>query len=175
MKRAAWVGPVLLTALGLLQMFGDVAGLDAVKGLGAGSGASPAPKVFSAVGGLETYSTRFFIEWEDLDRSARTLELTPEVYARLRGPYNRRNVYGAAIAYGPVLDADPRTRDLFRSVARRAICEDAPLLRELGVVTPVREGSVRVRLEPRPGTDLGDLRRILPSPCEVGDAGKNVP
>src|SRR5438270_9821355 len=99
---------VLLLALGLLQMAGDVLRIPAIKGLGAATAAAPAPKVFSAVRGLETYSTRFFLEWSGADGEAHSLELTPEVYSRLRGPYNRRNVYGAALAYGPVLPEELR-------------------------------------------------------------------
>jgi hypothetical protein len=57
---------VLLLALGLLQMAGDLLRVPALKGLAAATAASPAPKVFSAVRGLETYSTRFFIEWTDI-------------------------------------------------------------------------------------------------------------
>ena len=61
------------------------------------------------------------------------LALTPEVYARLRGPYNRRNVYGAVLAYGPVLATDAAAAAAVRAVARYALCGDAPLLRELGI------------------------------------------
>ena len=166
------VAAACLIAVGLLQMAGDLCeqfvspyyGLR-LKGLGAATAAAPAPKVFSAVRGLETYSTRFFLEWEDVDGEAHSLELTPEVYGRLRGPYNRRNVYGAVLAYGPVLATDERTRPLFESVARYALCGEAPLLRELGIDPAEVAGPVRVRYEPRPGTDLGDLPRVLEAPC----------
>jgi hypothetical protein len=163
---------VALLVLGLLQMSGDLlerAGLPAVgrpvKGIGAASTASPAPKVFSAVRGLETYSTRFYLEWTDQAGRGHELLLTPEVYGHVCGPYNRRNVYGAVLAYGPVLATDPRTEPLFRSVARYALCGDAPLLRELGIDPDEVAGPVRVRYEPRPGTDLGDLPRVLEAPC----------
>jgi hypothetical protein len=156
-----------LLAVGLLQMAGDLvrqtvwapAG-QAIQGLGAATGASPAPKVFSAVRGLETYSTRFFLEWDGTEGQAHSLALTPEVYARVAGPYNRRNVYGAALAYGPVLPAELRD-----PVLRYAVCGQAPLLRELGIDPGQVRGPVRVRLEPLPGTDLGNLPRVLEAPC----------
>jgi hypothetical protein len=163
---------VALLALGLLQMSGDVLermGFGAVgrplKGIGAASTASPAPKVFSAVRGLETFSTRFYLEWTDRAGRAHSLLLTPELYGQVRGPYNRRNVYGAVLAYGPVLATDERTRPLFESVARYALSGAAPLLRELGIDPAEVAGPVRVRYEPRPGTDLGDLPRVLEAPC----------
>ena len=45
--------PVLLLLVGLLQMAGDTLGVPVLRGLGAAWGASPAPKVFSEVRGLE--------------------------------------------------------------------------------------------------------------------------
>ncbi len=159
------LGAIALTALGLLQMLGDLSGLAVLRGLGAATAASPAPRVFSAVDGFETYSTRFFIEWTEPDGSERSVELTSERYARLRGPYNRRNPYGAVVAYGPVLVAGERTRDLFDSVARYAFCGDAPLLAELGLSGAHGARDVRVRLEPLPGSDLGSLPSELVAPC----------
>ncbi len=150
-------GAVFLLVLGFLTMAGDLAGLDLLKGFGAATTASPAPKVFSAVRGYETYSTRFFLEWKDREGREHSLELTPEVYSRIRGPYNRRNVFGAALAYGPVLSTDENAREMFWAASRYALTGEAPVLRELGVVPSTIDGSVRLRFVPLPGTDLGDL------------------
>ena len=163
MKKAA----VFLVVLGLAQMTGDLMERyisepvgQALKGIAAATTASPAPKVFSSVKGLETYSTRFYLEWTDRAGVEHSLRITPEIYARLHGPYNRRNVYGAALAYGPVLPESLR-----EPVMRYALCGDAPLLRELGIDPGDIAGPVRVRYEPLPGTDLGDLTSILEAPC----------
>lgn len=162
MKRTAAAG---LVVVGLLQMSGDLLGVPALKGLGAATAASPAPKVFSAVRGLETYSARFFLEWTDAADRPHALALTPEVYSRLAGRYNRRNVYGAVVAYGPVLATDPRSRPMFEAVAARALCGEAPLLRELGIDPAAVSGHVRVRVEPLPGTDVGKLPTVLEPDC----------
>ena len=161
------VAAACLIAVGLLQMAGDLCerfvSTDVgrpLKGVGAATAASPAPKVFSAVRGQETYSTRFFLEWAGADGEAHSLELTPEVYSHLRGPYNRRNVYGAALAYGPVLPAELR-----EPVLTYAVCGEAPLLRELGIDPAEVRGPVRVRFEPLPGTDLRGLPTLLEAPC----------
>ena len=140
-----------LLALGLMNLTGAMLTIPALKGIGAASGASPAPKVFSAVRGLETYSTRFFIEWTDQSGTEHTLELTPEINARLRGPYNRRNIYGAALAYGPILASHERTRDMFDQVMHYAFCGDAPLLKELGINPQPAVGAFRLRLQPKAG------------------------
>lgn len=134
---------VFLVMLGTAQMLGDLTGFLPLKAIAAATGASPAPKVFSAVQGLETYSTRFFLDLGD-----RRVELTPKLYARIRGPYNRRNVYGAALAYGPVLP-----HQLREPVMRYALC-DGTLLDELGLP---KAHTVAVELEPLPGTSLGEL------------------
>lgn len=154
-----------LLALGLAQIAGDLLGMPRLRGLAAATTASPLPKVFSAVRGLETYSTRFFIEWTDRAGTSHSLELTPQTYKSLRGPYNRRNVFGAVVAFGPLLSSDARTRPMFERVAAYALCGDAPLLRELGVDPATLAGPARVRLEPLPGTDLGDLPTALAPRC----------
>jgi len=159
------IGAALLLFLGVAQIAGDLTGVPALKAVASATGASPAPKVFSAVRGLETYSTRFFIEWNDKSGGPLSVELTPEIYSRLPGPYNRRNVYGAVLAYGPVLSTDARTRPMFDAVARYALCGDAPLLRELDIDTASIARPVRLRLEPRAGADVGNLPLVLEPPC----------
>jgi hypothetical protein len=145
---------VALTILGLAQIAGDLSGFLPLKAVAAATQASPAPKVFSAVQGLETYSTRFYLVWPD-----RRVELTPELYSRIRGPYNRRNVFGAALAYAPVLP--PQLRD---PVTRYALCGDAVLLREL-FGAPASAGPLAIELEPLPGTSLGTLQTRFEVTC----------
>lgn len=142
MTRPYRWAPWALAVVGLSQMAGDVLGWPALRGLAAATGAAPAPKVFGSVAGHETFSARFTLQWDD-GAGRRSLDVTPEVYERLRGPYNRRNAYGAALSYGPVLQADPAVRPMFEDVARHAVCGDAAALHELaGDVGPVRRARV---------------------------------
>jgi hypothetical protein len=157
---------IFLLALGLLQMAGDVFHLPVLKGIGAATGASPAPKVFSSVRGIETFSTRFYIEWTDSVGNFHSWEVTPELYARLRGPYNRRNVYGALLAYGPVLQSDQQTRAMFNSEASYGLCNSAPLLRDLGIDPADVRGRIVIRLQPRAGTNSENLPLLISSPCQ---------
>ncbi|MFY9345264.1 MAG: hypothetical protein WAT39_22430 [Planctomycetota bacterium] len=154
---------LVLLVVGSSQMVGDLCGWRAVKAIGAATLMAPAPRVFSAVRGFETYTTRFFVDWTDAAGGRHSLELVPEVAARLRGPYLRRNVWGAALAYGPVLAAEPASRALLASVLAFGLGGDARLLAELGATA----GSVRdvvVRYEPRPGVSMPDLPLRLPVP-----------
>ena len=144
----------LLVTLGLVQIAGDVLGLDVIRGLGAATGASPAPKVFGSVSGHETFSARFTLEWTTASGTSRSLDVTPAVYTRLDGPYNRRNAYGAALSYGPVLQDDPRASRMFRAVARYGLCGDAPALRELSGET---DGIRHVRAVYHPARDAAPI------------------
>ena len=152
----------MLAVIGFAQMAGDVFHLNAMKAVAAATAASPAPKVFSAVKGLETYSSHFYIESENGEQS---VEITPELYSRLRGPYNRRNVFGAVLAYGPVLVSDSHTQLLFGDISKYALCGDAPLLRELGIPASSVRQPVRVRIEVRPGSKTESLPLMLQVPC----------
>jgi hypothetical protein len=155
----------VLAFLGFAQMAGDIFHLPALKAVAAATAASPAPKVFSAVKGLETFSTRFFIEWDDEIGTTHSVEVTPERYAHVLGPYNRRNVYGAVLAYGPVLESDPRTVALFNAISGYALCGNAPLLRELGLPPDAAERSPRIRLQVPPQAVAPDLPLVLRPKC----------
>jgi hypothetical protein len=157
---------IALLALGMLQMTADLLHLRALKGVAAATAASPAPKVFSSVRGLETYSSRFFVEWTDRSGTFHSLLIRPETTAGLRGPYNRRNVYGAVLAYGPVLQSDPSASLMFEAVSRYALCGDAPLLRELGIPVEEIRGAPRIRIETRSGTQTGNLPLEFEARCK---------
>jgi hypothetical protein len=151
--------------LGLLQMCGDVLGVPALKGIGMATAASPAPRVFTSMRGLETFSTRFYLEWRSRDGAAHSLALTPEAYQHLRGAYNRRNAYGAALAAGPLLATDALTQTMFRAVLSHALCGDTPVLRELGIDSADLDGPPQVRYEPLPGSSMDDLPTALRPNC----------
>jgi len=157
---------VFLLVIGLSQMAGDLLRVPQVKGLAAATGASPAPRVFSSVHGLETFSSDFYIEWKDRNGAAHAVRLTPEMYSRIQGPYNRRNVFGAALSYAPVLAGNPRTRPMYDAVVRYALCGPAPLLREMGIdPTDLSEPPV-VRLVPRADTRFGDAPFLITPSCQ---------
>lgn len=155
MKAKAILVFCFLVGLGSLQMVGDVFGMPRVKALAAATQVSPSMRVFTAHQGYETHAARFSLHWRDPAGRARSLALDPHSYRAVAGPYNRRNVYGAALAYGPILRADPRTRPMQRSVMRYAFCAPGGLRRELGI--PVDAQDLRVQLQPT----RADARRDL--------------
>jgi hypothetical protein len=166
MSRRDFLAAAFLIALGCTQMAGDVLRLPVVKGIGAATSASPAPKVFTAQEGFETYANRFYLEWRDAGGAQKSLELTPEVYAALTGPYNRRNVFGAVFSYAPVLDANPLTRPMFRTVLERSFCGARPPVTEIGLPPDAaRHAAARIRLEPRRAPGRHDFALIQEVRC----------
>ena len=145
----------MLLAFGLLQMAGDLLGLPLLRNIGKASAVAPAPKVFCAVDGYEAYATQFTLDWVDRAGVPHSRPLSADTVERLRGPYNRRNVYGAALAYGPVLPERLRT-----PVLRYGLTGDAPMLREMGM-DPADVRQVWICYEPLPGTTARDYPRRL--------------
>jgi hypothetical protein len=119
--RNAGAGALLL--IGLTQMTGDLLGNRNLKGIGAATAIAPCPKVFCDMDGLEPFASSFTITAKGRDTIS--IPVTPELYSRLTGPYNRRNVYGAAIAGAPRLPEPIR-----ESVFAYAFGSEGPL-REL--------------------------------------------
>jgi hypothetical protein len=122
--RNIMAGALLL--VGLTQMTGDLFGNRILKGLGAATVIAPCPKVFCDMQGLEPFASDFTITTEN--EPVRSFVITPELYSRLKGPYNRRNVYGAAIAAAPRLPEPIR-----RSVFNYAFGSDGPLRHEMAL------------------------------------------
>ena len=155
MKAKQLLAFCFLVGLGSLQMVGDVFDLPSLKGSAAATQVSPAMRVFTAHRGYETHAARFSLHWQDGNGATRSLPLDPHSYRGVGGPYNRRNVYGAALAYGPILRADPRTRPMQESVMRYAFCSPGGLRQELGIPPQARD--LRVGLVPT----RADARRDL--------------
>tara|TARA_R110002073_G_scaffold62581_5_gene156856 strand:- start:1308 stop:1811 length:504 start_codon:yes stop_codon:yes gene_type:complete len=139
---------VLLVTVGCLQAVGDVLGIATLKNLGLASHASPAPRVFTAQQGFETFSSRFFIEYMNKAGETIIVPLDPERYASVRGPYNRRNAYGATLSYGPVLASSEVTADMYFASLEYTFCGESRLLEEVGLPRPSPDKPIVLRVEP---------------------------
>lgn len=135
--------------LGLLQALGFAVGSETLRGFAAMTVASPLPFVFSSFRNLETFAADFEIELTRPNGERVRHRITPELYAKLDGPYNRRNTYGAVLSYGPALVA-PRERALVDAVLRYGLCGRGPLAQRFGEVEPVQRVLVEVRSKTRP-------------------------
>ena len=104
---------------------------------------------------MEGFACEFILRF-DLGGKRCLIPIAPELYARLAGPYNRRNVYGAALAGGPKL---PRV--IWEPIFRHAFAENGPLRRELGIPPEATNIAVIVRSKTR---DVEDEWLLQPSP-----------
>ena len=146
--RWRYAAAAALLVLGSLQMIGYAAGSRALRGLGAASAVSPLPKVFSDVNGLETFASEFVLHYRRSDGARDSVRITPEVYGRLGGPYNRRNVYGAALSYAPRLP-----EPLWTAVYCYGMVPGGPLRRELGFRSDDTGFSITIRTRTRGRSD----------------------
>lgn len=133
-----------LLAIGSVQMVGYVAGSDVLRGLGAATTMAPMPKVFSDVNGLETFASEFTLGYWEPNGTEHSLTITPELYAQLDGPYNRRNVYGAALSYAPRMPAS-----LWTPVFCYGLGKQGPLRREIGMRPEQRDVAITIRTKTR--------------------------
>ena len=118
----------IIGAFASLQMIGHTTGSRTIRGLGIATGIAPYPKVFCEAEGYEPFAANFTISGTNSIGNPVSIPLTAERYAQLDGPYQRRNVYGAALAYAPRLPENLRTH-LFKKV----LSKDSPLSNELNL------------------------------------------
>ncbi len=149
-----------LAFISLFQMAGDLLNQTWMKGLGAAWGASPAPKVFSSSEGLETFSSEFFLIWTDQENTLHRVKLTPQLTKNLKGPYNRRNVYGAILSYGPVLSKNKLMSEAYESILKYAISQNGPLLGELGINRDSILDGITIEVVPKNGKNYSNLELI---------------
>ncbi len=135
---------LLLLMIGFFQMAGYLARLPLLRGLGAASGIAPFPKVFCETDGYEGFAASFLLEGKLPDGSRWEKRLDPETYSRLRGPYQRRNVYGAAFAYAPRLPAPFR-----QALLAEALAPGSAVRKELALPDEISEPAIVIL--PRPG------------------------
>ena len=115
----------LIGGIGCLQIIGYATDSQTIRGLGLISGIAPYPKVFCEADGYEPFAAEFKV----VDSDNTEIPLTAERYSQLDGPYQRRNVYGAALAYAPRLPEDLRNH-LFEKI----LTDDFTLSEELDLV-----------------------------------------
>lgn len=151
---------IVVMGVGLLQMLGHVTGLKFLRGLGLASGISPYPKVFCAVEGYEGFTARFELEGLRDDGAVWRVPLDGERYAQIRGPYNRRNVHGATLAFAPRLPDELRDELLEKALAPGSVLRE-----ELEVPADVRQ--LRVRITPRNGS--GQSAWVFPEEGSPGN------
>ena len=139
---------ITVLVIGSCQMVGYLTDIRLLRGIGLASGVAPFPKVFCEADGYEAFAADFELQGIRPNGSLWTRPLDPNLYARIDGPYNRRNVYGATLAFAPRLPDDLRA-----SLITHALSPDSDLRRELDI--PANLTDLKVIITPRSGEPHG--------------------
>lgn len=142
--REVLVG-VLLAAVGCSQMLAELGHAPRLRAVAAATQLAPLMRVFTAHQGVETFAARFALGYLGASGEWQEVAIDHRNYAVLDGPYNRRNVYGAAFSYAPLLAQNPATAKMWRQVVHYALCEPGSLRAALGLPA-ARQW--RLRLDP---------------------------
>lgn len=134
----------LLLLIGLTSSIGHITNNGKIKGLGFASGASPLPLVFSVYNDIETFSTTFDIEATLLNDTVIQINLNKDNYGLLKGPYNRRNVFGAVFSHGPFFNMDTMIK-LRQRILYYGFCEKRVLIKEFGYDEYVKSVHITVK------------------------------
>lgn len=155
----SWINGTVfaITFLGLFQIIGEFFGLPLIKGIGAASMISPFPKVFCDVKGLETFASSFTLICHLEDGSIWKQQITPQLYQKLEGPYNRRNVYGAALSYAPRLP-----EKVWSTVFCYGLREGGALRKEFQLPANIKSVEVEIKTNTRHRQD----KWVLSPNCE---------
>ncbi len=157
---------LFLITLGTFRPIADLFGLEAVSAVGTALNISPSMKVFTSHNGYETFSSKFFIHLTWNDGLLESHEISHSLYKKLKGPYNRRNVYGAIFSYGPLLITSPYTKPMFDNVTQNGFCKSTRLLDELNINRTNRK-LIKVTIEVQQQTkkQRTDLPKLLEMYC----------
>ena len=131
-----------LLIVGHIGIIGKLVGSETIQGLGVLTTASPLPLVFATFRGVEGFASEFSLNYEVNGESVQ-LKVTPKKYEALRGPYGRRNAYGAAIAGAPMLTG-PTEKPMVDSIHKYGFCRGS-LKKEFGIPESVRNLTILVR------------------------------
>lgn len=132
-------------ALGSTAMLGELIKNPTLKGMALATGAAPYTKVFCAAKtrdgsqSFETFAADFILHYQTPEGGRQQVTITPEIYQKLSGPYQRRNVYGAVLAYGPAM---PEKMQL--ATLSYALQEPGKIPQELGL--PENADGIRVEM-----------------------------
>ena len=146
--RRANLFALALLALGSTQMVGYVVGSARLRELGAATVVAPMPTMFSDMNGVESFASEFTVGYWEPNGTEHFLRITPELYDRLGGPYDRRNVYGAALSRAPRLP-----EAMWTPVLCYALGKTGPLRRELGLKPEHRDLTIAIRTKTRGRSD----------------------
>ena len=134
----------LLIIIGTLHTFGHVNNLPKVKGLAFATVASPLPLVFSAYNGIETFSTNFELDMTLVNGTHIKKLMDNKLYGNLKGPYNRKNVYGVVFSHGPFFNVK-NSLIMREQILQHGLCSPGELAHEFGIFDKLKNVDILIR------------------------------
>jgi hypothetical protein len=113
---------VLLVVVGCFSSIGFIFGMPTLRAVGTVTTMSPLPLVFSTYFRQETFATYFTLDIHTKNGSQIIIPMTRDLYEKIDGPYNKRNVYGAVFSHGPFFRA-PELIDLRHQILHYGFCQ----------------------------------------------------
>ena len=122
---------IAVVSIGLIQMFGYLTGQENIKGLGTLSVSSPLPIVFTKFNGNETFSQKYYLKYTTDTGEIIEKEISKHDFEKMRAPYNLRNVYGYAMAYGPSVKKE-KMLIARNEILNFAFCNNTSSMKKIG-------------------------------------------
>lgn len=135
---------MFLVILGSLSTFAYIKDDDLIRGAAFSTAASPLPLVFTAYNNVETFSLSFDVNFVTKNDSQLHVTMDKEMYNKIQGPYNRRNIFGATLCYGPFFDK-PNMIQMRQQILHWGVCQPGNLIKEFGITDEIKEATFLVR------------------------------
>lgn len=138
---------IILLLIGIMSPLGYILNSPTIKGLGFISTASPLPFVFSSYNSIETFSTEFNLDINMINGSKLNINMDNNLYQSLKGPYNRRNVYGVIFSHGPFF-TDSKLIEIRQQILYWGLCSNSKgngiLAKEFGIYNPIKNVTINI-------------------------------
>jgi sterol desaturase/sphingolipid hydroxylase (fatty acid hydroxylase superfamily) len=134
----------LIMVIGCLHTFGHVFNMPRTKGIAFATTASPLPLVFSTYNGIETFSTSFELDMIFHNGTHIQKTIDNKLYGNLKGPYNRRNMYGVIFSHGPFFNVK-NTLKMREQILHHGLCEPGELAHEFGVCDELKHVTIWIK------------------------------
>jgi len=134
----------ILVIIGCLNTFGYVNNMPKVRGVAFMTVASPLPLVFSVYNGIETFSTMFDLDITFQNDTQIQKTIDHKLYGNMKGPYNRKNVYGVVFSHGPFFK-EPNQIKMRDQILQYGLCKPGELAKEFGIYDKLKHVTINVK------------------------------
>jgi sterol desaturase/sphingolipid hydroxylase (fatty acid hydroxylase superfamily) len=151
-KMIIGIGFMVLLVIGCSNTVGYFGELDNIRGIAFATSASPLPLVFSAYNGVETFSTSFEFNITFMNGTTRSQMMDHKVYGMMKGPYNRKNMFGVALSHGPFFDKENMIQ-VRQQILHWGLCNPGDLAKEFGIMEKIKKVYITIKSKTKGNED----------------------